>query len=194
MLVDYKIFKVADGNKDYFWPVWMPGMLLCHPLILTSMASRHTCTHQSSGERLRGPSADPQDSLSPLRALPHCLQLHWSPRTLSRVFSIKEPTGLYLGSPVLLHSLETLPRQAPESLVGITWFVPSLSRVAVLHCLMANILKTIFMYFVHFCCCFIWKGRSSRCYSILAGSRIFLSVFNSNVPSFLLSCIMEKGM
>lgn len=76
-----------------------------------------------------------------------------------------------LGSHSLLYRLKIFSRQYATATGGLTLFLYPLSGISVLWCLMSNIWKLPFTRLDWFLSCFSQGGKSSTCYSILAGSR-----------------------
>lgn len=132
---------------------------------------------------LRPISRIPPVPLSPLHALPVVSScLGFSP--------ILSDLCLQSGSPPTSARVPlpcSTAQAVNEATVGLTLRVSCLSGVTVFHGPMSNILKTIFIYFVLFLL-FQLEGKSSPCYTILSGSRIFLSLCFSQLcfhPPFL---------
>lgn len=133
--------------------------------------SSHTCA-QSSAKCLSGLFTDLCPALSSPPSASWFSSCPQAPQMLSPISSMPESTRLCLDSPFLLRRLET--SQAVNTVKGGAFLpcFPSV-KVTVPHCLISSVLENISPRFVLFYC-FPWEGKSSPCYSILAGSRIFL--------------------
>lgn len=122
--------------------------------------------------KTQAPSADLPNSLSAAHS-----SLVLCPGNTSQLISLdfqlclRKFDGLYLGSPSMLCSLETLGRKLQQLSMSFHFFL-LLGK----HAFVADVQLSWKPLFCIYCCYFSWVSKSSPCYSILVENRSFSTV------------------